>query len=202
MDKLISQLIKSGYLKSPAVIAAFKKIDRRHFVSEHLKDFAYVNEPLAIGEGQTISQPLTVAFMLELLELAPSQKVLDIGTGSGWQAGLIAEIIGSNGKVVSIERIENLSHQARANLSMFNFDNIKLVVGEGSLGHQPEAPYDRIVAAATAHKLPQAWKDQLKVGGIIVAPVNTSLIKLVKKSEAEFTQEDYPGFVFVPLVKN
>lgn len=202
MEELVNQLLSAGYLKTPAIIDAFKKIDRRDFVPEELKDFAYINQPLSIGQGQTISQPLTVAFMLELLELAPGQKVLDVGTGSGWQAVLLAELVGPSGWVVSIERIESLSNQARKNLSRFNLDNLKLVVGDGSQGFTKEAPYDRIVGAATAEAVPGPWKDQLKIGGVIVIPVDTSLIKLVKKGENDFEKEEYPGFVFVPLIKN
>ena len=202
MEELVNQLLSAGYLKTPAIIDAFKKIDRQDFVPEELKDFAYINQPLSIGQGQTISQPLTVAFMLELLELAPGQKVLDVGTGSGWQAALLAEIVGPSGWVVSIERIDGLSNQARKNLSRFDLDNLKLVVGDGSQGFTKEAPYDRIVGAATAEAVPESWKNQLKIGGIIVTPVGTSLIKLVKKSESDFEKEEYPGFVFVPLIKN
>ncbi len=200
MDRLVSELIKTGYLKTPAVIDAFKKIDRKDFVPESLKDFAYVNRPLSIGEGQTISQPLTVAFMLELLELAPGGKVLDVGTGSGWQAALIAEIIGPAGSVVSIERIKSLSDQAKINLTRSDLVNLKLVVGDGYLGYPDEAPYDRIVAAAASNAIPLSWKEQLKIGGIIVAPVEGSLVKIVKISDDKFETEEYPGFVFVPLV--
>lgn len=200
MDKLVSELIKTGYLKTPAVINAFRKIDRKDFVPEPIKDFAYVNRPLSIGEGQTISQPLTVAFMLELLELAPEQKVLDIGTGSGWQAALIAQIVGPAGLVVSVERIKSLSESACENLSKFHFDNLEIVVGDGSLGYAEKAPYDRIVAAAVSDMIPQTWKDQLKIGGIIVAPIERSLVKIVKISDDKFETEEYPGFVFVPLV--
>lgn len=202
MEKLIDILIVRGYLKTPSIIAAFRKIDRKDFVPEELGDFAYVNEPLSIGDGQTISQPLTVAFMLELLELEKGQKVLDIGTGSGWQTALLAEIVGPKGLVVSIERIESLSQQAQENLLKFHFNNIKLVVGDGSLGFKKESPYDRIVVAASAQAIPLAWREQLKQGGIIVAPVGTSLIKIAKKSEDRFSQEEFPGFIFVPLIRN
>ena len=202
MEELVSQLIKSGYLKIPEIVEAFIKIDRVDFVPDSLRDFAYVNEPLSIGEGQTISQPLTVAFMLELLELAVGQKVLDIGTGSGWQAALLAEIVGLHGKVISIERIKSLLEQAQYNLLKFHFNNLELVIGDGSLGYPDEAPYDRIVAAAVAKEIPQAWKDQLKIGGIIVAPRGGSLVKLIKYNAAEFKEEDFPGFVFVPLIRN
>lgn len=199
---MISQLIDSGYLKTPAIIEAFKKIDRRDFVPEELKGFAYVNEPLMIGEGQTISQPLTVAFMLELLELAPGQNILDIGTGSGWQAALLAKIVGLAGKVISIERIKSLSDRAKKSLLKFHFNNIELIVGDGSQGCPKGAPYDRVVAAASAQEIPQPWKDQIKIGGIIVAPVGESLVKLTKLGETEFKTERFPGFVFVPLIKD
>lgn len=202
MEKLIDILIARGYLKTPSIIAAFRKIDRKDFVPEELGDFAYVNEPLSIGESQTISQPLTVAFMLELLELEKRQKVLDIGTGSGWQAALLAQIVGPQGSVVSIERITSLSQQAQANLAKYNFSNVRLRVGDGSLGFESEAPYDRIIAAASAQAIPLAWREQLKQGGIIVAPVGTSLIKIAKKSEDRFSQEEFPGFIFVPLIRN
>lgn len=202
MEKLIDFLIARGYLRTPSIIAAFRRIDRKDFVPEELGDFAYVNEPLSIGDGQTISQPLTVAFMLELLELEKGQRVLDIGTGSGWQTALLAEIVGPKGLVVSIERIESLSQQAQENLLKFHFNNIKLVVGDGSLGLKKESPYDRIIVAASAQDIPSAWREQLKQGGIIVAPVGTSLIKIAKKSEDRFSQEEFPGFIFVPLIRN
>jgi protein-L-isoaspartate(D-aspartate) O-methyltransferase len=202
MHDLVDELVETGYLKTTRIIDAFRKIDRRDFVPEDYKNFAYLNQPLPISGGQTISQPLTVAFMLELLELSEGQRVLDIGTGSGWQAALLAEIVGLKGKVVSIERIESLSRQAQKNLSKFHFDNLELVVGNGGLGYPLGVPFDRIVAAASAGEIPMAWKEQLKIGGIIVAPVGHSLVKLVKKSENEFETERHEGFVFVPLVSD
>ena len=200
MEKLVSELIKTGYLKTPAVISAFRKIDRKDFVPETIKGFAYANRPLDIGEDQTISQPLTVAFMLELLELSPGLKVLDVGTGSGWQAALIAEIVGQGGLVVSIERIKKLSDQASRNLAKYEMSNLKLVVGDGSQGYPNDAPYDRVVAATASDAVSSAWKEQLRVGGIIVAPVGTSLVKIIRVSDDKFEVEEYPGFVFVPLV--
>ncbi|MBI4120408.1 MAG: protein-L-isoaspartate O-methyltransferase, partial [Parcubacteria group bacterium] len=124
----------------------------------------------------------------------------DVGTGSGWQAALLAEIVEPQGSVVSIERIKSLSDSARENLAKFRFGNFKLVVGDGSRGYQEEALYDRIIAAASAGSIPQAWRDQLKPGGVIVAPVGGSLVKLTKVSAGKFKEENYPGFAFVPLI--
>ena len=200
MDDLITELIETGYLKTPAVINAFKKVDRGDFVPPESRSSAYLNQPLSIGAGQTISQPLTVAFMLELLELSPGQKVLDIGTGSGWQAALLAEIVGPKGRVVSLERIGGLAESASQNLAGYNFKNLELVIGDGSLGYPASAPYDRIVAAAAAQEIPLVWKKELKVGGVIVAPVGHSLVKLVQVRKDEFEEKEYPGFAFVPLV--
>ena len=132
-EKLIQKLINDGYLKTPAIIEAFKNIDRTDFVPENLKEIAYENKPLSIGFNQTISQPLTVAFMLELLEPKIGEKILDIGSGSGWQTALLAHIVGIQGKVVSIERIPELKLLAEKNLGKYNFQNItKIVQGDGA----------------------------------------------------------------------
>ncbi|MEX0689920.1 MAG: protein-L-isoaspartate O-methyltransferase, partial [Candidatus Paceibacterota bacterium] len=170
---------------------------------------AYINQPLSIGEDQTISQPLTVAFMLELLEPKSGDRILDIGTGSGWQAALLANIISKNdknksGKVITIERIEKLKVIAEENFKKYNFvENgvIEMVLGDATKGYKPEAPYDKIVVAAAGDKIPEAWKKQLKVGGRIVAPVESSIYVYNKISEEEFEKKQYFGFSFVPLVK-
>jgi protein-L-isoaspartate(D-aspartate) O-methyltransferase len=200
-EDLINTLVKDGYLKTPAIIEAFKKIDRRDFVPEEQKERVYVNEALPIGYGQTISQPLVVAFMLELLEVKPGEKILEIGTGSGWKTALLAEL---GAKVFSIERIEELRSFAKKNLEKYQFlekGMIKLLAGDGSKGYLPEAPFDKIIAAAAAEKLPAAWKDQLKIGGRIVAPVKDSIEVLDKSAKGKFRTKEYFGFSFVPLVK-
>ena len=115
-EELIESLIKEGYLKTPLIIEAFRKIDRKNFLPEELKERAYENTALPIGNKQTISQPLVVAFMLELLELKSGEKVLEIGTGSGWNTALMAKLVGESGKIFSIERIEELHQFAKANL--------------------------------------------------------------------------------------
>jgi len=204
-ESLIKDLIKDGYLKTPVIIEAFKVVDREDFVPEEIKEQAYLNEALPIGQKQTISQPLVVAFMLELLELKPGEKVLDIGTGSGWKAALIAYLVGNSGRVVSIERIEELYNFAKKNISKHGFVEkgiLELILGDGSQGHLEGAPYDKIIAGATADVLPDAWKGQLKIGGRIVAPVRQSIVSLDKISKDKFKTKEYFGFSFVPLIRN
>jgi len=202
-EALIRSLINDGYLKTPSIIEAFEKIDRADFVPEEQKEETYGNYPLPIGFGQTISQPLTVAFMLELLEPKVGEKILDIGTGSGWQAALIADIVGDGGKVIAIERIPDLFMFAGKNIAKCGFiekGTVKMINADGSRGYGSEAPFDKIIAAAAAKKIPNAWKEQLRIGGRIVAPVKDSIIVLDKKGPNEFEEKRHFGFSFVPLV--
>jgi protein-L-isoaspartate(D-aspartate) O-methyltransferase len=202
-ENLIKELIADGYLKTPAIIEAFNAIDRKDFVREEAKEEAYGNYPLTIGFGQTISQPLTVAFMLELLEPKTGEKILDVGAGSGWQTALLAQIVSEQGKIFAVERIPELKKFAESNISKYGFIEkgiVKILEGDGSKGLTEEAPYDKIIAAATAEEIPQAWKDQLKMGGRIVAPVGQSIIVLDKTGQNQFAQKQYFGFNFVPLI--
>jgi len=204
-ENLIQELIQMGYLKTPSIIEAFQKIDRIDFVPEEYKNEAYANYPLPIGAGQTISQPLTVAFMLELLEPKPGEKILDIGAGSGWQTSLLAHLVTERGKIIAIEIIPELKKFAESNIAKYNFlksERVKLILGNGTKGYEPEAPFDKIIAAASASFIPSAWKEQLKIGGLIVAPVGQSIIVLKKLNQTEFLKEQYFGFSFVPLVNN
>ncbi|MEK7630367.1 MAG: protein-L-isoaspartate O-methyltransferase [Patescibacteria group bacterium] len=207
-ENLIKELIDDGYLKSPSIIKAFRKIDRLNFIPGIYKDEAYGNYPLSIGRNQTISQPLTVAFMLELLEPKAGEKILDVGCGSGWQTALLAEIIGdpavAGGMVIGIERINELKNLAENNILKFGFIEkgiVKIIEGDGTKGYEADAPYDKIIAAAAGEIIPKAWKEQLKIGGRIVAPVKESIIILDKLSPSDFSQRQYFGFSFVPLVE-
>lgn len=199
-SSLIASLTDDGYLKTPALIETFQKIDRKDFVGDANKDFAYLNQALSIGFGQTISQPLTVAFMLEHLEPKAGEKILDIGAGSGWQTCLLAHIIGETGKIIAIEIIPELKEISEKNLEKYGFKNIKLILGDGSKGYAEEAPYDKIIAAATTEEIPLAWQEQLKIGGRIVAPINQSIVVLDKIDQNRFAKKEYFGFSFVPLV--
>src|SRR3989344_4689112 len=203
-ESLISSLITEGYLKTPEIIDAFRTIAREDFVPEELRQEAYGNYPLPIGEGQTISQPLTVAFLLELLEPRAGNKILDIGAGSGWTTALLAYIVGEKGEVFGIERIQKLCELGRKNLAKyFDESRTKIICGDGTKGLPEKAPFDKILTGAAASRdIPQAWREQLKVGGRIVAPVGGSIWLYVKKSETELEEKEFPGFVFVPLIKN
>ena len=180
---------------------------------ESLKDEADINAPLPIGYGATISQPLTVAFMMELLQPAPGDKILDIGSGSGWQTAFLAYCVshqGKQGKVFAIERIPELVEFGKENVAKYNFLEkgiVEFICADGSKGYpdiatRPELVegFDKIIAAAAAEDIPIAWKEQLKIGGRLVAPVKSSIWLLIKKSPAEFEQKEFPGFAFVPLI--
>ncbi len=216
-ENLIDSLIRDGYLKTLEIIEAFKAIDRADFVPEEYKSEAYVNAPLPLGLDQTISQPLTVAFMLELLEPKPGEKILDIGAGSGWTTALLAYIVSQHKevelpkevqlpKIIAIERILELKQMAEKNISKYNFIEkgiVKIILADGSKGYKKEAPYDKIIAAAAATgDVPVYWKRQLKIGGRIVAPVENSIIVIDKTGRNKYNQKEYFGFSFVPLITN
>ncbi len=202
---LINRLIETGWLKTPIIINAFREIKRKDFLPENLKKFSSLNEALSIGFGQTISQPLVVAFMLEKLQPKQGEKVLDIGSGSGYTTALLANIVGNRGRVVSVELIQKLKDFQEKNLLKYNFikkGRIKLICADGSKGYKKEAPFDKILVSASVKKeIPKAWKDQLKAGGRIVSSVRQSIWVLEKQSNKEFKKNEYPGFVFVPLVQ-
>ncbi len=201
MEELANYLISAGYLKTPAIIEALKKTDRADFVPEELKSRAYANEPLPIGQGQTISQPLVVAFMLELLEPKEGDNVLEIGAGSGWQTAILARL---GCQVTALERIAELRFMAEKNVAKGGFIEsgaANILLSDGSRGYPENAPYDKIIAAASAEKIPDAWKDELKIGGRIVAPVGQSIFLMEKTGADEFKTKEFFGYSFVPLVK-
>ena len=201
---LIDSLIKEGWLKTPRIIEAFKRIKRIDFLPDEIKNLAELNEALSIGFGQTISQPLVVAFMIEKLEPKPGDKILDIGSGSGWTTALLSEIVGDKGKVIAIELVPELAEFGKQNIAKYDFVEkgiAQFICGDGSKGYKKEAPFDKILcSAAIQDKFPKIWRKQLKIEGRIVTPIGSSIWLLVKKSEAEFEKIEFPGFAFVPLV--
>lgn len=207
MTNLIQELINQGYLKSPQIIEAFKKVRREDFLPQNLKEEAALNIPLPIGYGQTISQPLTVAFMLELLQPQKGEKILDVGAGSGWVAALLAQIVGENGKIYAIELIPELKKFGEENAAKYNFFEkgiAEFFCSDGADGLPDKAPFDKIHIAAAALKIPEPLKEQLKIGGRLVMPVgesfSQSLVLLEKKGKNKYKEIHYPGFVFVPLI--
>jgi len=201
-QELVNSLIKTGYLKTPEIIQAFLDIDRKDFVLKEDRNDAYQNHPLPIGYGQTISQPATVAFLLELLQPKPGQKILDIGSGSGWQTALLANIVGEKGEIFAIERIPELAEFSKKNIKKYFNKGIKeeileLICGDGSEGLPNNKPFDRIIAAAEFQEIPDILRKQLKEDGRMVLPVKQSVCLITKKEVQEF-----PGFIFVPLIKN
>jgi len=214
---LIDSLIEQGWLKTPRIIEAFKKIKRKDFLLEDEKDLAEVNGALSIGYGQTISQPLVVAFMLELLQPKPGDKILDIGSGSGWTSALLAHIVSGgelneklkmkneklSGKIIAIDIVPELVEFGKNNVAKYNFIQkgiVDFLCADGSKGYEKEAPFDKVLCSAEAKEVPQAWKDQLKIGGRIVTPIGSSIWLFIKKSSQQFQEKEYPGFVFVPLI--
>ena len=201
---LIDDLVKKKWLKTPEIISAFRKIKRVDFMPRDSEDLAEIDEAMPIGYGQTISQPLVVAFMLELLEPKAGEKILDVGSGSGWTSALLSEIAGEKGKVIALELLPELKEFGEKNAAKYSFVEkgiVEFVCCDGSKGYEKEAPFDKILAPASARRLPEAWKKQLKIGGRIVTPINSSIFLFTKKSEKELEEKEYPGFVFVPLIE-
>lgn len=203
--ELVDELIVKGVLRTPRIIDAFRHIDRADFVPEHLKKDAYVNAPLPLGYKQTISQPFTVALMLELLRPQAGDKILDVGSGSGWQTALLAHIVSKKegGKVIGIELVSELYEWSIKRISTYNYITsgiAQMYCRNAHDGFLQEAPFDKIIAAASLQEIPHAWKQQLIIGGRLVAPVRSSLMLLLKKDGNEFEEREYPGFVFVPFI--
>lgn len=204
MSKLVNDLIKTGYLKTDIIIDAFSEISRIEFLPQELENQAEANIALPIGYGQTISQPLTVAIMLELLDPQRGQKILDVGSGSGWTTALLSYIVGKTGKIVALEVREELKKIGEQNVNKFGYVTKKIAdfyVADGSKGFSKEAPYDRILVSAATECVPNALKEQLKIGGKIVIPIWNSLWYMEKKGDNDFYKEEYPGFNFVPLIE-
>ncbi len=201
----IDDLRKKGWLKNERIIGAFKAIKREDFVLRGEENAAEIDSPLPIGFGQTISQPLVVAFMLELLDPQPGEKILDIGFGSGWTSALLAYLVGEKGKVVGIEIIPELFEFGKKNIAKYGFikeGRVIPVCADGSLGYEKEAPFIKILASASAEELPNPWKEQLEIGGKIVAPLKQSIWLFEKEAKNKFKETEHPGFIFVPLTKS
>ncbi len=200
--KRLVELLREKGIKDERVLKAIETVPRHLFVSEALQAYAYDDSALPIGYGQTISQPYTVAFMLEKLNVEPGHKVLDVGTGSGYQAALLAEL---GADVYSIERIYPLYEEAKERLAKLGYHNVKVFYRDGWIGLPEFAPYDRIVVAAAASHPPEKLLEQLKTGGIMIIPIGDEyfqkLVRILKVDENKYEKQDLGPFVFVPLKK-
>lgn len=200
-ERMVDKQIAARGIRDPAVLAAMRAVPREEFVPENLRHHAYDDGPLPIGEGQTISQPFIVASMVESLQLAPEDRVLEIGVGSGYAAAVIAQIVA---EVYGIERHETLALTAQERLKALGYDNIEIRHGDGTKGWEDKAPFDAIVVAAAGPKVPDALKQQLAPGGRMVIPVgssafNQSLIRLTR-TDSGIKEERLEAVRFVPLV--
>jgi protein-L-isoaspartate(D-aspartate) O-methyltransferase len=179
---------------------AFNAIDRKLFVPKYLREHADIDAPLPIGYGQTISQPFTVKSMLEWLDAKEGDKVLDVGSGSGWTTALLSHIIGPRGKVYAVEIIPQLVKRGRDNCKKAGIKNAKFHQAGKEYGLPEHAPYDRILVSASADELPTILIDQLRVGGKLVIPVQNDILEVIKNSDNTYDTVPHPGFIFVPLV--
>jgi len=198
-NKLVESL-RNSKITDERVLEAMRKVPRHFFMDSSFLEFAYEDKAFPIGSGQTISQPYTVAFQTELLEVAKDQKILEIGTGSGYQACILLEM---GAKVFTLERQINLYKKVKAFFEKYNY-RARVFHRDGYEGLASFAPFDRILITAAVPQIPVSLKAQLKIGGILVAPVGKSghqlMLKMRKISETEFTEDFHGGFVFVPML--
>ncbi len=210
-EEIVKYLKRMGFVRNPRVIKAFLKVPRELFVPEEYKNRAYDDTPLPIGYGQTISAIHMVLMMCEYLDLKPGYKVLEIGTGSGYHAAIMAELVTSDdgltkGHIFSIERIPELAEFASSNLKKAGYDDrVTVIVGDGTLGYPAEAPYDRISVTAAGPSIPKPLIDQLKPSGKLLIPVGERFywqeLYLVKKiTETRIEKKNLGGVAFVPLI--
>jgi len=197
--RMVDTQIRSRGVRDEEVLQAMEQVPRHEFVPESSIDQAYEDHPLFIGHGQTISQPYIVALMTEVLELGPDDRVLEIGTGSGYQAAILSRLAA---EVYSIEIIEELGLAAAARLDSLGYDNVKVRIGDGYLGWPEKAPFDAVIVTAAPERIPQALVDQLAEGGRMVLPVGVGIqdLVLVEKREGKITQREITGVRFVPMV--
>ncbi|MBN1880264.1 protein-L-isoaspartate(D-aspartate) O-methyltransferase [bacterium] len=200
MNMVETQIMARGIV-DPGVLSAMRKVERHRFVPKQYRSLAYADRPLPIGEGQTISQPYIVAFMTEILELERDDKVLEIGTGSGYQAAVLAEICDA---VYSIEINAVLAEFARKNLTLTGYSTVNLRAGDGYLGWPEQAPFDAIIVTCSPSAVPEPLQNQLAEGGRMIVPVDVSYgqeLILLKKSEGDLVRDSVLPVRFVPMIR-
>lgn len=198
-ETLIAFLKETGAIKTLAVEGAFRAVDRGRFVPEESASAAYLDTALPIGADQTISQPTVVAYCLELLSLRRGDRVLDVGSGSGWTTALLAHLVGPTGLVIGIERIPALVSFGSGNLSAYAFPHAHIEHVTGKLGKPEAAPFDRILVSAAAERMPEELARQLADGGRMVIPIRNAICAVDRAGDT-FPTACREGFVFVPLI--
>jgi protein-L-isoaspartate(D-aspartate) O-methyltransferase len=198
-DRMVEAQIKARGVKNEKVLEAMRKVPRHLFVPENMKLHAYRDEPLIIGEGQTISQPYIVAYMTEALQLKGQERVLEVGTGSGYQAAVLAEIAQ---EVFSVELLEILSLRAQDTLKKLGYKNIHFKIGDGTQGWKEHAPYNAIMVTAAPAKVPKALQEQLTIGGKMIIPVGAAFQELVllTREKRKVKRKKLLPVRFVPLI--
>ncbi len=201
MRSQLVELLRSKGISDENVLSAIDQVPRHVFFDKAFMEHAYEDKAFQIGSGQTISQPYTVAYMSQMLGSRPGMKVLEIGTGSGYQAAVLAEM---GLKVFSIERHKPLHEKAKIMLDSLGYSSVKTYFGDGYAGLPTFAPFDRIIVTAAAPGIPDALKNQLKIGGILVIPLGSEedqvMLRITRKNETEFEQEAGETFRFVPML--
>ena len=197
-DWMVDTQIVGGGITDPRVVAAMRRVPRHHFIPDYESEDAYGDFPLPIGHAQTISQPFIVAYMTEALKLQPGEKVLEIGTGSGYQAAILAEL---GVQVFTIEIVKPLAQYARDNLSKLGYDNVWVRAGDGYQGWPEESPFDAIIITAAPDHVPSPLLEQLAVGGRLILPVGDYLqnLVLIRRTEAGYQRNELLPVRFVPM---
>jgi len=199
---MVERHLKRRGITEPRILNAFLEVPREAFISDEYAHLAYGDHPLPIEAGQTISQPYIVALMIEAAQIKPDDKVLEVGSGSGYAAAILSRVAA---QVIGVERQHDLADLARERLRRLGYDNVTIVEGDGTKGCSEHAPFDAILAAASGSHVPSPWVDQLTDGGRIVMPVGEpgwvqELVKVTKGSDGKLVEENLGGVRFVPLI--
>ena len=201
-ESLVASLKREGRIKAAEVEKAFLEVPREKFVPEMIKNYAYVDTPLEIGNGQTISAPHMVAIMCEALDIKKGQSILEIGAGSGYHAAIVSKIVGEKGHIYTVERFPSLAERAKKNLENAGIKNVTVETGDGSEGLPQHAPYERIYVTCASPEIPKPLVEQLKDPGKMLVPVGRLIcnLELIEKKGNKVTSEDICGCSFVPLI--